>query len=97
MKKRLLILKHLAIPTQEDQEIVAETRTTVAIKVIKAKQAIIPVTMVDVGVVDTDVVDNTMVIEVVILAGETDQPRSENTCLYIINDIFYLETVIAEL
>lgn len=67
MKKNLLTLRHLATVIQEVQEIVAETKTTVAIK-----EDIILVIKVGVAI---DVVDNTMPAEVATLVGETDQPR----------------------
>ena len=73
-KKKLLILKRLATPTQEVQEVVAATKTTAA---IKTKGTTTPAAIrADVEVVaGIDTADNIMPVEAATLVGETDHPR----------------------
>ena len=74
MRKKPLILRHLATVIQEVQEVVAATKTTAVTKT--KEDTIIPEAIrADAEVAGIDKVDNIMATEAATLVGDTDHPR----------------------
>ena len=74
MRKKPLILRHLATAIQEVQEVVAVTKTTAVTKT--KEDTIIPEAIrTDAEVAGIDKADNIMPTEAATLVGDTDHPR----------------------